>query len=42
MAFSIRLYCYGGIGMSKEWILHDNITSAETIVQMMFRSMPHF
>ncbi len=40
MAFSIRLYCYGGIGMSKEWILHDNITSAETIVQMMFRSMP--
>ena len=40
MAFSIRLYCYGGVGMSKEWILQDNITSAETIVRMMFLSMP--
>ncbi len=40
MAFSIRLYCYGGIGTSKEWILQDNITSAETIIQMQFNSMP--
>ncbi|MBO7710573.1 MAG: TetR family transcriptional regulator [Lachnospiraceae bacterium] len=40
LAFSIRLYCYGGIWMSKEWILQDNITSAETIIQMMFQSMP--
>ena len=30
LAFSIRLYCYGGIGTSREWILQDNITSAET------------
>ena len=38
--FSIRLYCYGAVGMTKEWVLQDNITSAETLVQMMFHSMP--
>ena len=40
LLFSIRLYCYGAVGMTKEWVLQDNITSAETIVQMMFASMP--
>lgn len=40
LLFSIRLYCYGAVGMTKEWVLHDNLTSAETIVQMMFASMP--
>ncbi len=38
--FSIRLYCYGTIGMTKEWLMYDNITPAETIVKMMFDSMP--
>ncbi len=38
--FSIRLYCYGAVGMTKEWVLTDNVTSAETIVEMMFASMP--
>ncbi len=38
--FSIRLYCYGAIGMTQEWLMRDNITPAETIVQMMFGSMP--
>ncbi len=38
--FSIRLYCYGAVGMTKEWVLQDNVTSAETIVEMMFASMP--
>ncbi len=38
--FSIRLYCYGAVGMTKEWVLKDNMTSAETVVTMMFRSMP--
>ncbi len=38
--FSIRLYCYGTIGMTQEWLMHDNITPAETIVEMMFNSMP--
>ncbi len=38
--FSIRLYCYGTIGMTQEWLMHDNITPAETIVKMMFDSMP--
>jgi hypothetical protein len=36
LIFSIRLYCYGAVGMTKEWVLQDNLTSAETIVQMMF------
>ena len=40
LVFSIRLYCYGAVGMTKEWVLQDNLTSAETIVQMMFASMP--
>ncbi len=39
-AYSIRLYCMGAVGMTREWVLEDNITSAETVVQMMFASMP--
>ena len=39
-AFSIRLYCMGAVGMTREWVLDDNITSAETVVRMMFASMP--
>jgi len=38
--FSIRLYCYGTLGMTREWLLNDNITPAQTVVEMMFRSMP--
>ncbi len=38
--YSIRLYCYGAVGMTREWLLTDNITPAETIVKMMFNSMP--
>ena len=26
--------------MTQEWVLNDNITSAETVVQIMFNSMP--
>ena len=26
--------------MTREWILQDNVTSAETVVRMMFASMP--
>ena len=40
VAYSIRLYCYGCVGMTKEWYLNDNITPAETVVEMMFNSMP--
>ncbi|MCR4962794.1 MAG: TetR/AcrR family transcriptional regulator [Firmicutes bacterium] len=39
-AFSIHLYCMGAVGMTREWVLEDNITSAETVVKMMFASMP--
>lgn len=38
--FSIRLYCFGTVGMTREWLLNDSITSAETIVEMMLASMP--
>ena len=40
LAYSIRFYCMGAVGMTQEWVLQDNITSAETVVQMMFHSMP--
>ena len=38
--YSIRLFCYGTVGMTREWVLQDNITPAEVIVRMMFASMP--
>lgn len=38
--YSIRMYCYGAVGMTREWLLTDNITPAETVVEMMFQSMP--
>lgn len=38
--FSIRLYCYGTLGMTREWLLKDNITPADAVVRMMFASMP--
>ena len=31
---------YGTLGMAREWLMKDNITPVETIVQMMFVSMP--
>lgn len=40
LQYSIRLYCYGAVGMTREWLLKDNITPAQTVVQMMFNSMP--
>ena len=40
LAYSIRFYRMGSVGMTQEWVLNDNITSAETVVQMMFNSMP--
>ncbi len=40
LKYSIRLYCYGAVGMTREWLLYDNIMPAETAVKMMFDSMP--
>lgn len=40
--YSIRLYCYSAVGMTREWLLTDNITPAGTVVEMMFNSMPEF
>ena len=40
LAYSIRFCCLEAVDMTQEWGLNDNITSAETVVQMMFHSMP--
>ena len=40
IANSIRFYCMGAVGMTQEWVLNDNVTSAETVVILMFNSMP--
>ena len=38
--YSIRLYCYGTLGMTGEWVLDDNITPARTAAAMMYDAMP--
>ncbi len=40
LKYSIRLYCYGTLGMTREWVLNDNITPARTAAAMMLESMP--
>lgn len=40
MEYSIRLYCYGTLGMTREWVLNDNITPAKTAAAMMYEAMP--
>ena len=40
LSFDIRFYCYGAVGMTREWILQDRPESAETIVRMTFSLMP--
>ena len=40
LAYSIRFYCMGAVGLTQEWVMNDTITSAETVVSMMFNSMP--
>ena len=34
LSYSIRFTCMGAVGMTREWVLNDNITSAETVVRM--------
>ena len=38
--YSIKLYCYGAMAMTREWLFDDNVTSSRTTVKMMFESMP--
>ncbi|MBR3017283.1 MAG: TetR family transcriptional regulator [Clostridia bacterium] len=40
LQYCIRLYCHGAVGMTREWLLKDNITPAETVVRLMFDAMP--
>ncbi|MCR5160207.1 MAG: TetR family transcriptional regulator [Lachnospiraceae bacterium] len=38
--FSIRLYSYGTIAMSREWAFGKDPTPAEEVVELMYQSMP--
>lgn len=40
ICFCIRFYCYGAIGITREWLVFENTTPAETIVEKLFRAMP--
>ncbi len=40
LEYSIKFYCMGAVGMTRDWALNDNITSSLTIVKLMFNSMP--
>ncbi len=40
LSYSIRFYCMGAVGMTREWALSDNMISAKTVVSMLFASMP--
>ena len=40
IVFSIRMYSYGTIAMSQDWILSDSKVPAEKEAAMMFASMP--
>lgn len=39
-AFSIRLYSYGTIAMSREWAFGNGPTPAEEEVELMYQSLP--
>ena len=34
LSYRFRFTCMGAVGMTREWVLNDNITSAETVVRM--------
>ena len=37
--YSIRFYCYGAVGMTREWLLTDTVSAKEVVIKM-FHSMP--
>ena len=39
LLYSIRFFCYGTVGMAREWITSDDETTAADFVQRMFHSM---
>lgn len=40
LKYQIRLYCYGCVAMTKEWVLGDEPFSGRDAAQLMFDSMP--
>ena len=40
LAYSIRFYCMGSVGMTQEWKLKEITTAAETVALIRFHSRP--
>ncbi|MCR5760409.1 MAG: TetR/AcrR family transcriptional regulator, partial [Sphaerochaetaceae bacterium] len=40
LVFSIRVFCYGALGVIREWIFSDNITPASVELNLICNSMP--
>lgn len=40
LKYQIRLYCYGGVGMTREWVLGNDTRAPREIAQLMFSAMP--
>ena len=40
LSYCIRYYCYGAVGMAREWINQDSKVPAETFVEMTHSCMP--
>ena len=39
-AYAIRFYCYGSVGMTREWLLSQCSLSAKEAVKSMYKAMP--
>ena len=38
--YAIRFYCYGSVGMTREWLLSQCPLSAKKVVKSMYKAMP--
>ncbi len=39
-SYAIRFYCYGSVGMTREWLLSQCSLSAKEVVKSMYKAMP--
>ncbi|MBQ2693850.1 MAG: TetR/AcrR family transcriptional regulator C-terminal domain-containing protein [Clostridia bacterium] len=40
LRYSIRMFTYGGVGMSREWLVSGGKMPPERVAELMFQSMP--
>ncbi len=40
LTYSIRMFCYGGMGLSRDWLLSKSPIPATTLVHFIYSSMP--